>query len=319
MRTCYRADANEQTGDRPLPSISRRDLIKAGALLGLAGSRPLLAEETMLTRPVPATGQALPVIGLGTYDVFDVASTPDNIAARREILDALGDAGGSVIDTSPMYNRSEAVVGDALAKGNDRADFFLATKVWTDGREAGERQMRRSAELMRTDTIDLMQVHNRRDLDTHWQTIQGMQETGFIRYNGVTDYRASAHEAMVAIMKRYRPQFIQINYSLGEREAELEVLPVAQDLGIAVLVNRPFVAGRLFRAVGDRPLPAWAAGVADSWGQFFLKYIVSHPAVTTVIPATSKLKHMVDNAGAGFGPMPDEAMRQRMVAFVETL
>jgi diketogulonate reductase-like aldo/keto reductase len=319
MAACYRADANEQTGDRPVHSISRRDLIKAGALLGLAGSRPLLAGETMLTRPIPATGQALPVIGLGTYDVFDVASTPDNIAARREILDVLGNAGGSVIDTSPMYNRSEAVVGDVLAKGNDRADFFLATKVWTDGREAGERQMRRSAELMQTDTIDLMQVHNRRDLDTHWQTIRAMQEAGFIRYNGVTDYRASAHEAMIAIMRRYRPQFIQINYSLGEREAERELLPLAEDLGIAVLVNRPFVAGRLFRAVGDRPLPDWATGFADSWGQFFLKYIVSHPAVTTVIPATSKPRHMVDNAGAGFGPMPDQEMRQRMVALVGTL
>lgn len=299
--------------------LSRRDLLKAGALLGLGAGHPVFGEEPMRTRPIPATGEALPVIGLGTYGVFDVDGSGEEIAARRAILDALNAAGGSVIDTSPMYNRSEAVVGEVLARGADRGDFFLATKVWTDGRDAGERQMRRSAELMNTANIDLMQVHNRRDLDTHWPVILDMQESGFIRYNGVTDYRASAHQAMVAIMKRYKPQFIQINYSLGEREAEREVLPTARDLGIAVLVNRPFVAGRLFRAVGGAPLPEWATPFAASWGQFFLKFIVSHPAVTCVIPATSKLEHMLDNAGAGIGPLPDEPTRQRMAAFIDEL
>ena len=164
-----------------------------------------------------------------------------------------------------------------------------------------------------------MQVHNRRDLAEHWPTIEGLQESGAVRYNGVTDYQARAHDSMLSIMQRYEPQFIQINYSLGEREAEDRVLPMAKDLGIAVLVNRPFVTGRLFRAVGDRPLPGWANEFADSWGQFFLKFIVSHPAVTCVIPATSKLHHMVDNAGAGHGPMPDESTRQRMVRFMEDL
>ncbi len=273
----------------------------------------------MQTRPVPGTGETLPVIGLGTSRVFDVGSAPEAIESRREVVAALVNAGGSVIDTSPMYNRSERVIGEVLDASALRESCFLATKVWTDGSDAGERQMRRSAALMNTDRIDLMQVHNRRDMDSHWPTILALKESGFIRYNGVTDYRESAHRAMQAIMRRYRPEFVQINYSLGERGAEDELLPLAADLGIAVIVNRPFMAGRLFRAVGDRPLPGWAKDYVTSWGQFFLKFIVSHPAVTCVIPATSKLKHMVDNAAAGFGPMPNAKTRRRMVDFIDTL
>ena len=297
----------------------RRRLLQAAALAGLTPAFPLLANEKMQTREIPGSGELLPVIGLGTYSVFDVASTPENVDARVEIVDALIEAGGSVIDTSPMYNRSEAVIGDVLEKSVDRGSCFLATKVWTDGKTAGRRQMQRSAELMRTDVIDLMQVHNRRDLDEHWPEIRALQESGAVRYNGVTDYRGSANDAMVSIMQRYRPEFIQINYSLGERTAEERVLPMAQELGIAVLINRPFVTGRLFRAVGDRALPDWATEFAESWGQFFLKFIVSHPAVTCVIPATSKLRHMLDNAGAGRGVMPDAATRQRMIRFMDDL
>ncbi len=299
--------------------VTRRDLLKAAAVLGITGRQLAFAAETMRTRPIPASGEALPVIGLGTYSVFDVSGTPEEIEARRAIVGALIDAGGSVIDSSPMYNRSEEIVGDVLAAGNFRESCFLATKVWTDGRDAGERQMRRSAELMQTETIDLMQVHNRRDMAAHWPTIEAMKESGFLRYSGITDYRDSAGPAMQELMRTYRPDFIQINYSLGERGAEEATLPLAGELGIAVLINRPFVAGRLFRAVGDRPLPDWAGEFADSWGQFFLKFIVSHPAVTCVIPATSKLKHMVDNAGAGSGPLPDAATRRRMVEFIESL
>ena len=299
--------------------LTRRDLIKTGALAALAPGRSLLARDIMQTRPIPGTDESLPVIGLGTYDVFDVAATREQIDIRRAITAALHEAGGTVIDTSPMYNRSEAVIGEVLEGMDDRAAFFLATKVWTDGREAGERQMKTSAELMGADSIDLMQVHNRRDIESHWPTIRAMQQSGFIRYNGVTDYRASALDAMMSIMRRYKPQFIQINYSLGERDAERELLPMAKDLGMAVLINRPFVAGRLFRAVGDRPLPGWATDFADTWAQFFLKFIVSHPAVTCVIPATSKLRHMLDNAKAGTGAMPDAKTRQRMAEFVDGL
>ncbi len=288
-------------------------------MLSLLAPQFGVAGTAMQTRPVPGTGEALPVIGLGTSRVFDVGSTPEAIESRREVVAALVNAGGSVIDTSPMYNRSERVIGEVLDASGLRESCFLATKVWTDGSDAGERQMRRSAALMNTARIDLMQVHNRRDMDSHWPTILALKESGFIRYNGVTDYRESAHRAMQAIMRRYRPEFVQINYSLGERGAEDELLPLAADLGIAVIVNRPFMAGRLFRAVGDRPLPGWAKDYVTSWGQFFLKFIVSHPAVTCVIPATSKLKHMVDNAAAGFGPMPNAKTRRRMADFIDTL
>lgn len=298
--------------------MQRRQFITAG-MLSLLAPHFGIAGTAMQTRPVPGTGETLPVIGLGTSRVFDVGSAPEAIESRREVVAALVNAGGSVIDTSPMYNRSERVIGEVLDASGLRESCFLATKVWTDGSDAGERQMRRSAALMNTDRIDLMQVHNRRDMDSHWPTILALKESGFIRYNGVTDYRESAHRAMQAIMRRYRPEFVQINYSLGERGAEDELLPLAADLGIAVIVNRPFMAGRLFRAVGDRPLPGWAKDYVTSWGQFFLKFIVSHPAVTCVIPATSKVKHMVDNAAAGFGPMPNAKTRRRMADFIDTL
>lgn len=299
--------------------MSRRDALKLAAALGLSHTLPALADTPMLTRPIPASGEALPIIGLGTYSVFDVAGSDSEVDLRRQIVAALIEAGGSVVDTSPMYNRSEAVIGEVLSAGGFRESCFLATKIWTDGADAGKRQLERSAELMQTDTIDLVQVHNRRDLAAHWPVIAEAQEAGRVRYNGVTDYRASALDAMMTIMRRERPQFVQINYSLGERDADERLLPLARDLGIAVLINRPFMAGRLFAAVENTEIPAWARQFAASWGQFFLKFIVSHPAVTCVIPATSKLRHMVDNAGAGLGPMPDAATRERMVSFVESL
>jgi diketogulonate reductase-like aldo/keto reductase len=298
-------------------TVSRRELLQAGAL-GLAAPYALGADSQMLTRTIPVSGEALPIIGLGTYSVFDVAGSAEEIDSRRAILQALLDAGGSVIDSSPMYNRSESMVGQVLTPG-DRDACFLATKIWTDGADAGRQQMRQSAERMRAGRLDLVQVHNRRDIDTHWPIILQAQESGQLRYNGVTDYRESANDAMRSIMRRFKPQFIQINYSLGERAAGRDVLPLAQELGIAVLINRPFMAGRLFRAVGDQPLPDWARDFADSWGQFFLKFIVSHPAVTCVIPATSKLRHMVDNAGAGAGVLPDDATRAKMAQFVDAL
>lgn len=298
---------------------TRRRLIKAAGALGLMPSLAIGADRDMLHRPIPGTDESLPVIGLGTYDVFDVASTAETIAARKEIVDALTGSGGSVIDTSPMYNRSEAIIGDVVDAGTQRGDLFLATKVWTTGREAGVAQMRRSAELMNAGVIDLMQVHNLRDTAVHMETIRDWQGDGRIRYNGLTHYRAGAHQALEAEMKRFKPQFIQINYSVGELEAENRVLPMARDMGIAVLINRPFQSGDLFRRVGRSPLPDWAREFASTWGQVFLKFIISHPAVTAVIPATSKLTHMQDNLGAGFGPLPDNATRERIVRHVADL
>ncbi|MCP5093092.1 MAG: aldo/keto reductase [Gammaproteobacteria bacterium] len=298
----------------------RREVLVTGIA---CGALPIIGfgdeAATMRTAIIPTTGEALPVIGLGTYSVFDVESTETEIASKQEIARLLIAGGGSVVDTSPMYNRSEKVIGDVIKAGIDRNDMFLATKVWTDGRDAGMAQMRRSAELMNTDVIDLMQVHNLRNTDTHMNTIREWQDDGQIRYSGITHYTASALEALAREMQTYKPQFIQINYSLGEREAEERIFPLAQELGIAVLVNRPFQAGRLFQAVAGLSLPDFAEDFADSWGQFFLKFIVSHPAVTCAIPATSKARHMSDNLGAGFGELPDPTMRQRMLKFFETL
>lgn len=300
-------------------TFTRRDLLKLTAAMGLAPLVSANDDATMLARKIPASGEMLPVIGLGTYRVFDIASSADNIASRKAIVDLLVEKGGRMIDTSPMYDRSEKVIGDTIKAGVDRERLFIATKVWTDGKAAGEQQMSRSAELMNAPVMDLMQVHNLRDLDTHWRTIRSRQEEQRIRYNGVTDYRASALTELERVMKSHRPQFIQINYSLGEFEADERVLPLAKDLGIAVIVNRPFVAGRLFRAVAGMPVPDWAQHVAASWGQFFLKFITSHPAVNCVIPGTSKPHHMADNLAAGFGALPDAALRKRMLDFVSAL
>jgi diketogulonate reductase-like aldo/keto reductase len=299
--------------------ITRREALLGAAAFMAAPVHGFTEDSKMISRKIPASGEPLPVIGLGTYNVFDVAGTPDNIAARKAIVDMLVDSGGRLIDTSPMYNRSEKVIGDIIEGGTDRDALFLATKVWTDGRDAGIAQMRRSFELMHTDVIDLMQVHNLRDTATHMASIRELQEQKRIRYSGVTHYTASALDALEAAMRSVRPQFIQINYSLAEREAERRVLPLAQEMGVAVLINRPFQAGRLFRAVAGRDLPDWAQAFAASWGQFFLKFIVSHPAVTCVIPATSNTRHMTDNLAAGFGTLPDTAMRDRMVEFVKSL
>lgn len=301
------------------PLWNRREVITTAGAAALLATTPAIPAASMHVRKIPASGEPLPVIGLGTYSVLDVASTPANIAARKAIVDMLLESGGSLLDTSPMYNRSEAVIGDIIAAGVDRDATFLATKVWTDGEAAGKAQMQRSAELMNTDVIDLMQVHNLRDTSVHMQTIRQWQEDGRIRYNGLTHYRADALDALESEMRRHKPDFIQINYSLGEREADARLLPLAADMGVAVLINRPYQGGALFSAVRGTELPGWATDFAKSWGQFFLKYIVSHPAVTCAIPATSKPHHMQDNLQAGFGEMPDKATRARMVEFIRTL
>lgn len=301
------------------PLWTRRDALVAGASLSMTPLLSRTEERMMIDRPILASDERLPVIGLGTYSVFDVESTPAEIAKRREIVELLLGEGGSVIDTSPMYNRSESIIGDIIESGVPRKPMFVATKVWTDGRDDGIEQMQRSAQLMKSDVIDLMQVHNLRDTRTHMKTIHEWQEQGRIRYNGLTHYRASALDALETAVREYRPQFVQINYSLGEREAGERFLPLMQELGVAVLINRPYQTGALFSAVRGLELPGWATDFAASWGQFFLKFIVSHPAVTCVIPATSKPHHMQDNLEAGFGHLPDAATRSRMIDFMKAL
>lgn len=298
---------------------TRRDLVKLSVAVGMSPALTFADESNMITRTIPTTSEELPVIGLGTYNVFDISSSSENVAARQSIVEMLVDKGGSLLDTSPMYNRSEKIIGDIIAAGTERRDLFIATKVWTDGKESGEHQMAESASLMHADVIDLMQVHNLRDLDTHMATIRDWQSAKKIRYNGITHYTSNALPQLEVAMKTHKPDFIQINYSLEEREAEQRILPLAEDLGIAVIINRPFAAGRLFRAVGDASVPGWAQPFADSWGQFLLKFIVSHPSVTCVIPATSDLRHMADNLGAGFGIMPNDADRGRMTQLIDSL
>ncbi len=295
---------------------NRRQIIVAGAALGAAPGIVMGNELSPMRRSIiPATGERLPVVGLGTYIAFDVGSTPSAIKQRKSIVDLLIAHGGSVIDTSPMYNRSEKVIGDIIAAGSDRSKLFLATKVWTDGRAAGAAQMQHSAALMSSGTIDLMQVHNLRDTAVHIESIRQLQDEKQVRYSGLTHYTAGALRTLEKEMQQYKPDFIQINYSLGEREAAERILPLARNMGIAVLINRPFQSGALFRAVGNRKLPDWARDFASSWGQFFLKFILSHPAVTSAIPATAKPHHMIDNLGAGHGHLPDTAMRKRMTDY----
>ena len=298
---------------------TRRNLIAATAGLSALPRIGFSKETTMVRKFIPSSGEKLPVIGLGTYNVFDVESSAEEISQKREIVELLIKSGGSVIDTSPMYNRSERILGELVNAGTDRGELFIATKVWINGTAKGLKQMQRSAELMRTDVIDLMQVHNLRDTQLHMATINQLKDAGRVRYSGLTHYTARSHRTLEKEMRQYKPDFIQINYSLAEPEADERLLPLAGDLGIAVLINRPFQSGRLFRAVAGKDLPDWAQPFAASWGQFFLKFIVSHPAVTSAIPATSKAHHMIDNLAAGQGRLPDAAMRQRMANYFKRL
>lgn len=306
-------------------TLTRRELIAMGAAAGGSALLPaaLTAGETadtVMRRKIPVSGEALPVVGLGTSGVFDVAPTPENLATRGEIVSLMIEHGASVIDTSPMYGRAEDVTGRVVEDLGVRENIFYATKVWTRGRDEGMAQMEESFRLLRTDTIDLMQIHNLVDTRTQMQSIRELQEAGRIRYSGITHYRVSEHDDLAAVIEAERPDFVQLNYSIVTRAAEDTLLPLAAERGVAVIVNRAFEDGDLFGAVRGREVPAWAvdAGIA-SWGQFFLKYVLAHPAVTCVIPGTSKPRHMRDNLGAGMGPLPDADLRRRMVSFMESL
>ena len=274
----------------------------------------------MTGRPIPASGEQLPVIGLGTYQSFAVGSSQQQRDPLRDILRQFVRYGGTVIDSSPMYGSSEGVVGDLSEELALRSQLFMATKVWTSGQAQGIDQMNDSFRKMRVSIMDLMQIHNLVDWRTHAKTLEGWKERGKVRYTGVTHYHSGAYANLESIMKMRRFDFAQLNYSIVEREAEQRLLPAALDTGTAVIINRPFAAGGLFRRVRGEALPPWAAEFdCESWAQFFLKYVVSHPAVTGAIPATGKPKHLVDNMGAGYGRLPDEATRKRMRAVIDSL
>jgi aryl-alcohol dehydrogenase-like predicted oxidoreductase len=258
------------------------------------------------------------MIGLGTWQTFDVGSAER--APLREVLRDFVRLGGTVIDSSPMYGRSESIVGDLAAELNFEGKLFVATKVWTSGREAGIRQMEESFRRLRVKRIDLMQIHNLVDWRAHLNTLREWQKQGRIRYLGVTHYTASAYDQLARVLETEELDFVQLNYSIVEREAEQRLLPLAIDRGVAVLVNRPFAQAQLFSKVRGKPLPAFAAEIGcASWAQFFLKFVVSHPAVTCAIPATSKVQHLIDNMQAGMGRLPAAEIRQRMAKYVADL
>jgi diketogulonate reductase-like aldo/keto reductase len=267
--------------------------------------------DAMLTKPIPSTGEPIGVIGLGTYLGFDVRPESANRGELPAVLDALFAAGGTVVDSSPMYGQAEAVTGNLLDAAGTREKAFIATKVWTRGGEAGIAQMNRSMQLLRTERIDLMQVHNLVDWRVHLKTLRAWKDAGRIRYLGITHYTASAYADLEAVMRAEPLDFVQLNYSVRDRKAEERLLPLAIDRGIAVLANLPLASGEAARTVAPLPELAGALG-CTSWAQLLLKFVVSHPAVTCAIPGTRRPQHMAQNARAGLGAMPDGRMREEI-------
>ena len=299
-----------------MTSISRRDMLLgiAAAALSTSAATP---KRTMLKKPIPSSGEELPVIGLGTWQTFDVGGTDSARQPLIEVLQTLVAEGGKLVDSSPMYGRSEEVVGDTAFSSGVQSKLFLATKVWTSGKADGIRQMEASMKKMRAKRMDLMQVHNLVDVETHLDTLAGWKKEGRVRYIGVTHYTASAHDEVARVISRRKVDFVQINYSVAEREAERRLLPLCKEKGIAVIANRPFASGGLFRELRSKPLPPFASEIdCTTWAQLLLKFVVSHPVITCAIPATSKPQHMRDNAQGGMGRMPDEGMRARIAAAI---
>ncbi|WP_233835614.1 aldo/keto reductase [Paraburkholderia sp. ZP32-5] len=268
-------------------------------------------------RVIPSSGERLPVIGCGTWRTFDVGDDPATRAQLADVLRILFAAGGSVIDSSPMYGSSEAVAGALLTQLDAHSKAFVATKVWTEGREAGIAQMEQSLRRFQQSHIDLMQIHNLLDWRTQIATLRDWKARGRIRYIGITHYTSSAFDEVAAVMRSEKPDFVQINYAADDRAAEQRILPLAAELGIGVVINQPFGGGGLLARVMKTPLPAWAAEIGcTSWAQVLLKFVLAHPAVTVVIPGTGRPKYMADNVRAGSGPLPDDAMRARIIAAV---
>jgi len=290
-------------------------LMSSSVLLSGLKFGSVLAQNQMLRRTIPSSGESLPIIGLGTSRVFDV--DPENrqqLKIRKEIIEVLLNNGGSLVDTSPMYGQSEDLIGAILNDYPRRNELFLATKVWTKGKTEGEQQISQSFKKMNTTKMELIQIHNLVDWKTQIKTLRQMKEYGEISYIGITHYKSSAFKEMEDIIKKEPIDFAQFNYSIGERDAEERLLPICQDYGVATIINRPFMRGKLFRSFNNQTLPDWCKDYdINSWGQFFLKYIIANPAVTNIIPATSKSKNMLDNSIAGMGRVTDLKIQKRML------
>ena len=267
----------------------------------------------MLQRTIPSTGEALPVIGLGTYQGFDVDLKGRRRAALGGVLETLFSLGGSVIDSSPMYGRAEGAAGELLAVPHAREKAFLATKVWTEGRKSGIDQMNESMKLLRSDRIDLMQIHNLLDWRTHLGTLRDWKAEGRIRYIGITHYSSGAHGELETILRAEKVDFVQLNYSIEDRVAERRLLPLAGERGVAVLINVPFGAGRLFGMLRGKPVPEWVRAFGcETWSQVFLKFVLANKAVTCAIPGTGDPTHMAENCRAGLEPMLDESACKKL-------
>jgi aryl-alcohol dehydrogenase-like predicted oxidoreductase len=302
--------------------MDRRNFLALGSVAAVAGSGLSMSAavgDKLLTRRIPSSGETIPAIGLGTSGPFEVGTGEAARAPLREVLQGFFASGAALIDTSPMYSTAEAVLGDLLT-ADQQEKVFIATKVWTPGsgghgEQKGIEQMQRSMALLKHKRIELMQVHNLVDLDVHLNTLRRWKAEGKIAYIGVTHYTTSSYPDLMAILEREKLDFVQFNYSVTTREAEKRLLPMCMDKGVAVLVNRAFEDGNLFTQVQGRALPAWAAEFgAKSWAQVFLKFVLAHPAVTCVIPATGKLRNLVDNLGAATGALPDAKQRAQIVA-----
>ncbi len=308
--------------DRPGP-LSRRTVLATGAAAGLAAAvvgPELLYADARLARTIPATGETIAAVGMGSWLTFDVGSNRHARAQRVDVVRAFFEAGGGMIDSSPMYGTSEAVIGHCLAELGRPQGLFSASKVWTISQGIGKRQMEASRKLWGIEAFDLMQIHNMLDWETHLATLKAWKAEGRIRYLGITTSHGRRHAALAKAMAAEPFDFVQFTYNVLDREAENRLLPLARDRGQAVIINRPFQRGGLFRRVRGHQLPDWAAEIGcETWAQFFLKYILANPAVTCVIPATSRVDHMKQNMSAGLGPLPDPAMRKRMQDHVEML
>ena len=302
--------------------MKRRTLvIGTGGMLLAGGTRFALGDSrSPITRPIPSSGENLPVMGMGSSRTFDVPTNENNLATLGEVMSRFIAGGGSLVDTSPMYGAAEAVLGEVISLLPEQPALFAATKVWADGEEEGIRQMRNSSKLMRTPVFDLMQIHNLRDWKVHLRTLKRWKEEGKIRYLGITTSHQRNHAGVEAIMKSEPLDFVQFSYNIIDRQAEQRLLPLAAGRGIATLINRPFQRGKLFDKVSGKPLPSLALELGcKSWAQFFLKFIIGHPAVTCLIPATAKVHHMEDNMGANFGIAPDAKVREEMLKLYQSL
>jgi diketogulonate reductase-like aldo/keto reductase len=300
--------------------IFLKQLAGLGATVLLKPRGAIAAERPAITKAIPSTGERLPVIGMGSWITFDVGNNSYGRAARAKVMQAFFDNGGAFIDSSPMYGSSEEVIGEGLKTIKNRDKLFSATKVWILGKKSGIRQMEDSQKLWGVPRFDLMQIHNMLDWETHWETLKEWKAAGRVRYVGITTSHGSRHGDLAKAMAKIPFDFVQFTYNLEDREVEQRLLPLAQERGMAVLINRPFDGGSHFRRVRGKPLPPWAAEFdCHNWAQYFLKFIVSHPAVTCAIPATSRVDHMLENMGANFERLPDAATRKRMVEYFENL